>query len=202
MKLTQAQVEQVNEFVASQGIQLKSLREDIVDHICCVIEYQLDKDTPFNTALQQAANDLAPDGLHTIERKTIFLLNSKRILLLKRVTYGIGFIGAAALTIGITMKLLNYPGANTPFTIGFLVLLLIFVPLSAIDKYKVMIAKALSERLKLILGTLSAIIIGSSGLFKVLHLQGAEMLLMLGSFILLIGFLPFLFFSMYKKSIS
>jgi len=116
--------------------------------------------------------------------------------------YLIGFAGAVTLTTGITFKLLWYPMANILFTIGFLVLLLIFVPMLAFDRYKVAIAKALSERLKIILGSIAGVIVGLSGLFKFLHWQGAEVLLLAGAFIFAVGYLPFLFFTMYKKSLA
>ncbi len=116
--------------------------------------------------------------------------------------YLIGFIGSVTLTTGITFKLLLYPGANLLLTIGFLTLLLIFMPLYTIDRYKVAISKTISERLKIILGLCAAIITGLSVLFKLMHLQGTQILLLAGAFIFAVGYLPFFFFTMYKKSIA
>ncbi len=116
--------------------------------------------------------------------------------------YLISFIGSVTLTAGITFKLLSYPGANVLFIIGFLTFLLVFMPLYAIDRYKVAISKTISERLKVILGLTAAIITGLSGLFKLMHLQGTQILLLAGAFIFAVGYLPFFFFTMYKKSIA
>jgi len=121
---------------------------------------------------------------------------------MKKLLYLIGFIGAATLAAGVTLKLLRMSGGNEFFTVGFIVLLLIFFPLLAFDRYKVAISKAISVRLKIVLGAIAAVITGLSGLFKVLHLQGAELLLMVGAFVFVFGFLPFLFFTMYKKSVT
>jgi uncharacterized PurR-regulated membrane protein YhhQ (DUF165 family) len=66
----------------------------------------------------------------------------------------------------------------------------------------VAISKALTEKAKIILGLAAAIVTGMSVVFKLLHLQGAGFLLMLGAFIFAIGFLPFFFFRMYKKSLT
>ena len=144
---------------------------------------------------------MAPNGLKEIERETIYLLNYNRIIIMKKFMYFTGFLGATALTAGTTFKLLSLPFGYELFATGFLILLLIFVPLYAFDRYKV-IAKNISQRLKIILGVVASIITGLAGLFKVLHLQGADLLLMLGALIFTVGFLPFLFFTMYKKSIS
>jgi len=202
MKLTDEQEEQVREYVEEQGLKLSALKDDIIDHLCCVIENGLGKENSFEQLLKMAAKDLAPDGLLEIEQKTMFLLNSKRILVMKKLTYLIGFIGSMALTIGITFKLLHFPGANVLFSVGYLTLFLAFIPLMAMDRYKVAIAKVLSERLKIILGVIASIILGLAGLFKIMHLQGADVLLLVGGIVFAIGFLPFLFFTMYKKSIA
>ncbi|MTI31123.1 hypothetical protein [Xanthovirga aplysinae] len=121
---------------------------------------------------------------------------------MKKLMYLIGFIGSITLTAGVTFKLLRMPFSTELFTVGFLTLLLVFIPLLAIDRYKVTLSKAITVRLKIILGVAAAIITGLSGLFKLMHLQGADLLLMLGSFVFAFGFLPFYFFTMYKKSIS
>ncbi len=202
MKLTPEQEDLIADFVDAQGITLPSLRDDVIDHLCCVIEQDLHKGKPFDQLLQAAVLDIAPTGLKDILAQTVFLLNSKRIIAMKKFMYLVGFLGAVALTLGVTLKLLNMPWGYELFSVGFLTLLLVFIPLLAFDRYKVAISKALSERMKIILGASAALVTGLAGLFKMLHLQGAEILLMLGALIFVAGFLPFFFFTMYKKSVS
>ncbi len=202
MKLNSEQEERIRDFVHNQGLKLPGLRDDIVDHLCCVVESELKTGKTFDQSLQEAIAELAPNGLINLERKTFFLLNSKRIIMMKKLMYFIGFIGALTLTTGITFKILSYPGANKLFITGFLLLLLVFVPMLAFDRYKVAIARSLSERLKIILGCISGVIIGMSGLFKLMHWMGAEVLLLAGALLFAIGYLPFLFFTMYKRSLA
>lgn len=202
MRLTPEQEHFVYDFVERQNISNELLKNDLIDHLFCTIELQLKKGISFNDAFDKALKQLAPNGLREIEKETIYLLNYNRIIIMKRFMYFTGFLGATALTAGTTFTLLNLPFGYELFATGFLVLLLIFVPLYAFDRYKVIIAKNISQRLKIILGVVAAIITGLAGLFKVLHLQGADLLLMLGALIFTVGFLPFLFFTMYKKSIS
>ena len=113
-----------------------------------------------------------------------------------------GFIGSLVFTIGVTFKLLHLPGANELFVVGFIILLLVFIPLLILDRYRTEMSSMLTDRLKFIIGSISAIILGCSGLFKILHLQGANILLLIGAFVFAIGFLPLFFYSMYRKSIS
>jgi len=202
MKLTANQENIIKSFVDDQGLKIKTLSDDITDHLCCVIESQLGKDKSFEDLLDKAIIDLAPNGLIEIQHTTFFLLNSKRIIFMKKLMYLIGFIGSITLTAGVTFKLLRMTFGTELFTVGFLTLLLVFIPLIAIDRYKVSLSKSISVKLKIILGVIAAIITGLSGLFKLMHLQGADLLLILGAFIFGLGFLPFYFFTMYKKSVS
>ena len=121
---------------------------------------------------------------------------------MKKLMYLIGLIGSVTLTAGVTFTLLRMPYGSQLFTAGCLILLLVFIPLLAFDRYKVAVSKAISVRLKITLGFAAASFTGLSVLFKLMHLQGAEMLLMLGAFTFAFGYLPFYFFNMYKKSVS
>lgn len=121
---------------------------------------------------------------------------------MKKLMYLIGFMGSITLTAGVTFKLLRMPFGTTLFMIGFLTLLLVFIPLLAIDRYKVTLSKTISVKMKTFSGVIAAVVTGLSGVFKFMHLQGADLLLMLGAFIFAFGFLPFYFFTMYKKSVS
>jgi ABC-type multidrug transport system fused ATPase/permease subunit len=204
MKLTSDQIEIVRSVIDTSGIKIDTLKDDLLDHLCCVIESEMSRNPKkeFNQLLNEALSDLAPDGLQQIERETVFLLNSKRILFMKKVMYLVGFIGALALTGGVTFKLLHLPGADQLFLIGFFVLFLIFVPLQAIGRYKAILAKAMSEKLKLLLGVIAALAASAAGIFKLMHLPGADQLLIIGAAVFAFGFLPFFFFTMYRKSIS
>lgn len=202
MKLTTEQENIIENLVDSHGLKLRTLRDDVVDHLCCVVESELGKGKLFEQLLENAIMDLAPNGLIEIQHKTIFLLNYKRIIIMKKLMYLIGFIGSLTLTAGVTFKLLRMPFGTELFTAGFLTLLLIFIPLLAIDRYKVNLSKAISVKIKIISGVAAAIVTGLSGLFKLMHLQGADLLLLLGAFVFAFGFLPFYFFTMYKKSVS
>ncbi len=202
MKLTEEQVSLVHDYVDAQKLKHKTLRDDVVDHLCCAIEEKLGKGDTLRQLLPKAVNELAPRGLPDLERQAFFLLNANRILRMRKVLYATGFVGSVTLTIGVTLNLLSMPGRYEFFMIGFLALLLGFIPILAFDRYKVAISGVLSERLKIISGSLASIIVGLSGLFKVLHLQGSSWLLLLGAFISAAGFLPFFFFTMYKKSVS
>jgi len=202
MNLSEEQIIFIRKVLIEGGIQNESLTDDVLDHICCVVELLIKRGKTFDEALNEAIDDLAPNGLRDLEIQTRYLLNSKHTITMKKLMYLMGFLGAATLSVGTLFKIMHWPGADMASLIGVIILLLIFMPLWALDRYKYEVSKALSNKLKFFAGILSAVLIGLSVVFKVLHLQGASVLLVIGAFIFVFGYLPFLFFSLYKKSIS
>ncbi|MGB6034962.1 MAG: hypothetical protein WBG42_01755, partial [Cryomorphaceae bacterium] len=193
MNLTEEQIIFIRKTLSDEGIQNESLTDDVLDHICCVVEVLLKRGKTFDEALNKAIDDLAPNGLKDLEIQTRYLLNSKRTITMKKLMYLIGFLGAATLSVGTLFKIMHWPGADMASLIGVIILLLVFMPLWALDRYKYEVSKALSYKMKFFAGILSAFVIGLSVVFKVLHLQGASVLLVVGAFIFVFGYLPFLF---------
>ena len=202
MKVTAEQVSIIRKQIEQSGIINETLRDDVLDHLCCVVEIKLSKGKNFDHALQEASYELAPEGLIEIQRETVFLLNPTKIIRMKKIMYAIGLITSIGMSVGFTFKILHLPGAEEMFKLGFFGFTLVFLPMITIDRYKQNLHKALSERLRLLLGFLSAVLIGFSVMFKIFHLPYANEMLLISIGVFSFGFLPFLFFSMYKKSIS
>ncbi len=202
MKLSPEQLAVIRQRIHKSDITIKTLEDDLLDHLCCVVEKKMDKGNHFDSALREALREVAPHGLDAIQLETFYLLRSPKIIFMKKVMYLIGLISAVALSLGWLFNVLGWPGGRELFNYGFLGFLLLFVPLLAIDRYKVTLRKALPEKLKILIGAVSGIIVGISLVFKFLHLQGADQMLFVGMLMFTFGFLPFLFFSMYKKAVS
>jgi hypothetical protein len=202
MKLSLDEVDIIRRQVAQSSISIESLRDDILDHLCCVVEIKIERGKTFNAAMEEAFQELAPDGLDEIQRETVFLLNSIKIIAMKQVMYFIGLLSAMSFVLGWMFGLLRWPGGTSLSIYGFLGFVFVFVPLLAVDRYKTNLRWLLSDKLKFTLGLLSGLIVAAAVLMKLMHLTGADLFLILGTGLFVFGFLPFLFFTMYKKSIS
>ena len=202
MRLRDEQVEWIRRYVEESGITLPTLADDLVDHLSCVVESEIAGGKDFDDAFRAAVADLAPNGLAEIQQDTIFLFNRTNTIAMKKVMYLVGLISSIAIAIGWLFSLLHWPGAYEMFNGGFLGFLLLFVPMLAIDRFKVGQGKATAGKLRIVLGCVSAVLVGMSLVFKLLHLQGADVLLIVGMLLFSFGFLPFLFFTMYRKSVS
>jgi hypothetical protein len=202
MRLTDEEVQRIRQRIEEGGITIQTLKEDLLDHLCCVVEIETGKGKSFDLAFQEAMNELAPNGLKDIQDETIFLLNPNNIIRMKKIMYLIGLLSSISIGLGWLFSLLHLTGASEMFNYGFLGFLLLFIPMLAFDRYKLSLRKALSEKLRIILGLVSAFLVGIVVAFKILHLSGADTMLAVGMLIFIFGFLPFLFFNMYRKSIS
>lgn len=202
MKLTDEQIQFIQIKIDASAITLPALKDDLLDHFCCYIEVRLAQGEAFAVAYAQAYQQICPNGLNEIQKETIFLLNSKRMLTMKKLMYFIGLITSVSFSIGWLFKLLYWPGGGDLLTYGFLGFVLIFLPMLAMERYKLAYTNILGEKLKIMLGFTSTIIIGLALMFKLMHLQGASILLIVGFVLFSFGFLPFLFFRMYRKAVE
>ena len=121
---------------------------------------------------------------------------------MKKVMYLTGLICAITVSVGWLFATVRWPGAHEIFNMGFLGFLWVFVPMLVVDRYRVRIRKPVSEKIKIVLGAVSGFTVGLSLVFKLLHLQGADIVLIVGMLMFIFGFLPIFFFTRYKKAVN
>jgi hypothetical protein len=121
---------------------------------------------------------------------------------MKLATYIIGLLSVMALTTGWVFATLHLPGASELGTVGLSGFTLIFLPLLVINKARIIMHAEPYQQIKFILGVSSTMLIGLSAIFKIMHLQGAPTMLMIGAFLFIFGFLPLFFFHLYKRAIA
>jgi hypothetical protein len=201
VNLSKTQVETIKLRLERGGITLSLLKDDLLDHICCAIEGQMDAGFDFEKSFRTAVADLAPNGLSDIEEQTVLMLNNK-LIPMKKLTYVSGMLGCMLMMIGWIMNFLHWAGSFQVGTLGAIVFVLIFLPLLAVSKFRSATVLPSHERISIILGFFSGAIAVLGFIFKLMHLPGANLLVVVGAFLVSFGFLPFLFFSMYRKSIA
>ena len=202
MNLSEQQLAGIRQVITNGGVTMQTLQDDLIDHLCCVVEYKMKAGEKYEVALASAVSELAPGGLVEIQKETQFLLNSNRILFMKKITYLLGLLFSMAFITGWLFGLLHLPGATELSIGGFNGIALVFVPLLAFDYFKVKIQRAMSEKAMVIAGIISVTIMGTAVVFKLLHLRGADIMLVTGFVCFIGGFLPLLFFKLYRKSVA
>lgn len=194
--------ERIIEEVNQSSLKNQSLKDDLIDHFCCLVEMEMAKGNSFEDSLNRAYAQTAPNGLDEIQRETIFLLNYSKIMIMKKVTYLSGYLFSLTWAAGALFKILHLPGAGMLLGIGGLGIAFIFLPLLLVNRYRNFAREVLSEKMKYIFGVASIILLLTSITMKMLHLMGASLMLGVSFLVFGFGFLPFLFFRMYKKSMD
>ena len=200
--LSDQQTETVRQRVLAENISITTLADDVVDHLCCVIEQKLTLGIPFETALTEAIQELAPEGLEQLQEETILLLNNDKIIFMKKVTYLIGLLSTMCYSLGWAFSVLRWPGGFEMSTYGMMAFLFLFLPMIAVNYFRFKIRKGSPEKWYTLLGFVSAALMGLTAVFKVLHLQGTDFLLLVSISVFVFAFLPVLFFSLYKKAVN
>ena len=72
MRLTDEQVQGIRQRIEEGGITIQTLKEDLLDHLCCVVEIETGKGKSFELAFQEAMNELAPNGFEEFKRRRYF----------------------------------------------------------------------------------------------------------------------------------
>jgi hypothetical protein len=202
MTLSSEQVKRICDHV-NQYITISTLRDDMVDHVCCIIERLMAGGSTFEESMQQAMMEVTPGSLNEIQRETNYLLNIRDKIPMKKLTYLIGSLSAMAISFGWLLRTLHLGElGNAVFAFGALGFVAVFLPLLGINYFKDNTDKSMPEKLRFVLGILSGIFIGLAFLAKIMHMPGADQVLWAGGILFTFGFLPFLFFNLYKKSIS
>lgn len=200
--ITEEQLDHISVEINKSNISNQLLKDDLIDHMCCLIEIDIKKGLSYDQAYQKAFLQTSPNGYEEIQRETLFLLNKNKIIIMKKFTYISGYFFSLAMMIGGMMKTLHMMGASLILFVGVIGFSFIFLPLLLLNQLKGSLNQHLSEKYKWIAGTVATIVLLLGALFKALHLPGGMVLIGVGVLLFSIGFLPFLFFRMYRQSVE
>jgi hypothetical protein len=195
--LTEEQVEFIRRDIRDKGIEIKSLEDDLLDHICCAVEDKINSNINFQDAYDSTIISFGPKGLKEVQDEIINLLTYKNYYAMKTSINISGFSSAIILFFGSLFKLMHWPGANILLVVGISLFSFVFLPLLFILQMK-----ETEKRLNKVF-QLSIFFFGfflSLGvMFKLMHWPGANMLLKYAGGILLFVYLPLAVYTMIKN---
>ncbi len=167
---------------------MESLQNDLLDHVCCIVENKLEESGDFERFYESIIKTFYKKELKEIEEETITLLNNKHYYAMKKIMIGSGIISAILLSIGIILKFLHMPGAAVGIVTGVTSFSLIFLPLMFLLKLKE--KESSRDKILLGLGSLVTVLISMAILFKIMHWPYANMMGLLSVGILILLYLP------------
>lgn len=192
-RITDNQIDFILEDLSARGLTMRSLQEDILDHVCCIIERELKEPDGFEQLYSATIEKFYKKELSEIQEETILLLTFKNYYTMKKVMISTGAATALLLIAGCFLKLFQLPGAGILLVLGIAAMSFLFLPLVLVLKMRE--AAAARDKLILATGVFIGILYCLSTIFKVQHWPGAS-IMFLGTLILLFFvFIPAYFFT-------
>lgn len=191
--ISEKQIDFILNDISARGIEMVSLQQDLLDHICCIIEQNLEEDGDFENFYFSCIERFYSKNLKEIEEETIDLLIHKNYYVMKKIMLLSGGLCSLFLSVGIVFKFMHWPGAAALIVFGIVMMSLVFLPLLFVLKVKE--KKESKEKIIIGLGSLAAVSLSLGVLFKIMHWPFANMLSLIAMFIMLLLFLPIYYFS-------
>jgi len=196
-QITDQQMDYILNDIRRNGIHMEDLQLNLLDHICCLVEYNLKETDDFESFYHRTIKQFYSKELKEIEEETIQLLTFKNYFMMKKIMIAGGVFSTFAFLSGSFFKVLHWPGAAVLLTLAVAVFSFFFLPMLFILKAKEVNTGL--EKLVIALGTILGIMFCLSILFKVQHWPGASILVVTMVAFSFFIFIPLYFFSGYRK---
>jgi hypothetical protein len=188
-------IERISRDVKGQEISFSHLAEDLIDHICCDVEYAMEDGLTFFEAYMKVKQKMNPRRLKEIQEETLYAIDTKYRNMKNTMKISI-VAGATLFGLATLFKIQHWPGAGFMMSLGALLLTFVFMP-SALG----VLWKETHNRNKLFLFISAFFTVGFfifGILFKVQHWQGAAIVLILAGIFGILFFIPSLVISLIR----
>ncbi len=186
--------------IRRNGVEMEDLQLNLLDHICCIIENNLEANGDFRNFYSETLKSFYKGKLSELEEETISLLNNKYYYTMKKFMFISGILSASLISIGIILKFMHMAGAAVLLVSGTAIFSLLFLPL--LFTMKVKEKQQLKDKVLLTAGSIIAVLISLAILFKVMHWPGANMMGTISLITMIVVYIPLYFFSGIKQQES
>lgn len=192
-KLNDRHIDFILNDIRARGVDMEDLQYNLLDHVCCIIEQNLEETGDFENFYQTAIKRFYKKELWEIEEETLSLIIFKNYYQMKKIMLYSGISSAFLTALGIVFKFLHLPGASISLVLGISLSSLVFLPLLFVLKIRE--KTATRDKLILGLGALAGMALSMGILFKIQHWPGANILGMGSILLMVFVFLPIYFFT-------
>ena len=195
--LSEQQIDYIFNDISARGVEMESLQQNLLDHVCCIIENNLEENGDFESFYQKTIKTFYKDALWEIEEETLLLLTYKNYYTMKKIMINSGIAAATFFIIGSFFKFMHWPGASLLILLGMAIGALLYLPLLFLFKKN----ETTESRSKLVLaiGTINGILFCAYSLFKVFHWPYASNLWFITLGLFSFVFIPLYFFNGVKN---
>jgi hypothetical protein len=180
-------IERIARDVERQEIVFSHLADELIDHICCDVESEMENGLTFQEAYSRVKQKFSGRRLKEIQEETLYAIDTK-YRFMKNTMKISGVIGTVLFGFAAMFKIQHYGQAGIMLTLGAMILVFAFVP-SALG----VLWKETHNRNKLLLFVsvfLSAGLFITGILFKIQHWDGGSVMLTLTNIIVVFLLIP------------
>lgn len=196
-RISDQQIDYILSDIGARGVEMESLQQNLLDHVCCIIENNLEENGDFESFYKKTIHTFYKHELWEIEEETLLLLTYKNYYTMKKIMINSGIAAATFFIIGSFFKFMHWPGASILIMLGMIIGTLIFLPLIFLTKK----SETAESRGKLVLGigVINGILFCAYSLFKVMHWPYASNLWFITLGLFSFVFIPLYFFNGIKN---
>ena len=191
-------IDQISNDVRREEITFSHLLEDLIDHICCDVEYEMQAGLDFYQAYQKVKQKMGSSRrIKEIQEETLYSVDSKYRKMKNTMKFS-GIAGTILFGFATVLKIQHWPGAGILMTLGAMILALVFMPSASVVLWKETHNK---KKLVLIIsGFITSFFFILGTLFKVQHWPVAGWLLLGAAVSAVFFFLPALLSDRLKEN--
>ncbi len=180
-------IDQISRDIRQQEISFSHLMEELIDHVCCDVEYEMKGGIGFDEAYRKVKQKIGPRRLREIQEETLYAVDTK-YRYMKNLMKISGVAGTVLLGFAAMFKIQHWPGAGIMLTLGALILAFVFLPAALVVLWK---ETRSTKRLFLFISAfLTGICFIAGTLFKIQHWPFAGTILTIGTLTGILFFIP------------
>jgi len=199
-ELTLQHIDQITNDISRQEIIFSHLLHDLVDHVCCDVEYEMQSGLSFNEAYRKVKQKMGSRRrLKEIQEETLYAVDTK-YRYMKNTMKISGIAGTILFGFAVLFKIQHWPAAGIMLVLGALILAIIFMPSALVVLWKETHSK---KRIFLLTsGFITGFLFIFGTLFKVQHWPGAGVLLGLSFLTGILLFIPALLANRLREQVN
>ena len=198
--LSEQQIDFILNDIKLRGVEMEDLQLNLLDHICCIIECELEPEGNFEDFYQKTIPKFFNKELKEIEEETILLLTFKNYYAMKKTMNTVGIIASISIVLGAIFRFAHLAGANVMMISGVILISFVFLPLMFTLKLRE--SSERRDRTILIIGCVVSILLVIAAAFKLMFWPGANILLWLSIIGILLIFVPIYLFTGLRNPVT
>lgn len=191
--LSEKQIDFILNDIKIRGVEMEDLQLNLLDHICCIIECELEQEGDFEDFYHKTIPKFFKKELKEIEAETQLLLTFKNYYAMKKTMNAVGIIASISIVLGAIFKFQHWAGASVLLLCGVVLISFIFLPLMFTLKFRELTEKR--DRTLLILACIISILLVVATEFKIMSWPGGAQLMTASILSLLFLFVPIYLFT-------